>query len=643
VLFACAARSGELADNIPVARMLRALGRDERLAELPLCSLSQAETAELVRCLDAKIDAAAVFEESDGNPLFAITLAHGHGEGGHLAGRPLQAVIAGQFAALDEQCRSLLAWACAIGRGFAPGLLARLADCNSASLLAALETLERRGILRPVGPESYDFVHDLIRRAAYQDISQPRRKLMHAQIARVLDAMIASRDDLAAELVRHAEHAGDHALAARGCVAAGERSLRLFANADATALARRGRAHLGRLPDDCVRRELAIALLRIEVLAAAGPGMKPLPRIADELSSAVADAEEAGLSAVAATGHYLLSVLHQEIGATAQAQKSTVRAAEIGREADRQTLARQLANTARCLIELEVDIPRASALLAEAEGLLGTRGQAICELQWGKGLLARWMGWGEEAVTRIEGALNLARAAQDRWREYKCLTWLAILAYEGGEWVKAGRRCQELRAVAARLGESEAPLADAFDALSEMAGTRSRSAADLNVALSRLRAVDDKSHLAYALNAAAAQCLHFGQPDAATTYAQEALEAARAMSRDNEVLVAQAILVYGAHLSGHPRHRHRLSQLSGGGEAPRRAAGGLLDGALSGDCAHGVDILRGLSLDAGGCDGAAADCPRQHAGIRASQGLGDGLPHRPADHSRLAARACWSS
>lgn len=542
VLLACAARSGELADNLSVARMLRALGRDARHRELPLAALSKADTAELVRRLDPEIDAISVFEQSDGNPLFALELAQGHSQDCHQAGRSLQAVIAGQLAALDEPCRNLLAWASAIGRSFDPGLLARLVDGSSAMLLAALERLERRGILRALDVDSYDFVHDLIRRAAYQDISQPRRKLIHSQIAGVLNAAVLDSDGVAAELVRHAELAGDHTLAARACIIAGERSLRLFENADAMALARRGRSHLDRLPDGRTRRELKIAMLRMQILAAAGPGMRPLPPILDELSGAVADAEEAGLNAAAATGHYLLSVLHQETGDIAHAQRSTVRAVEIGRETDRQTFARQLANTARCLIELEAEIPRARALLAEAESLLGSRGRAVCELQWGRGLLARWSGDLDEAITRVECALDLARAAEDRWREYKCLTWLAILDFEHGRHASARRRCHELRAVAGRLGESEAPVADAIEALSEFAEMSHQGPKRLVAALSRLRGVDDKGHLAYVLNTAAMHCLARQQPEDAKAHAQEALDAARTMERENDVLMAEAML-----------------------------------------------------------------------------------------------------
>ncbi|WP_168016084.1 ATP-binding protein [Halomonas salinarum] len=310
VLFACAVRPGEVVDNPAVSRALGALERDECVLRLPLEVLSAADTAELVRAVDPAIDAVAIFGESEGHPLFALELARTYHEGQHRPGRPLQAVIAQQFDMLYDPGRGLVAWAAAMGRTFGLDLLVRLAGLEMPVLLAALEGLERRGIVRAVNPDTYDFVHDLVRRVAYQQISQPRRKLMHRQVAQALSEKVESEDDVATDLARHAELAGDHAFAARACVIAGERSLRLFANVEAAALARRGRAHLDQLPDEPLRRERLIHLFKVELLATAGPAMRSPPEMVKELAKAVSDAEAAGLHSAAATGHYLLSVLY---------------------------------------------------------------------------------------------------------------------------------------------------------------------------------------------------------------------------------------------------------------------------------------------------------------------------------------------
>jgi hypothetical protein len=73
--------------------------------------------------------------------------------------------------------------------------------------------------------------------------------------------------------------------------------------------------------------------------------------------------------------------------------------------------------------------------------------------------------------------------------------------------------------------------------------TDGSSAADvLADALRRLRAVDDKSYLAYALNSAARLHLQAGRIDQVRLCANEALAAASAMRRTNEVTIAHAML-----------------------------------------------------------------------------------------------------
>jgi len=63
--------------------------------------------------------------------------------------------------------------------------------------------------------------------------------------------------------------------------------------------------------------------------------------------------------------------------------------------------------------------------------------------------------------------------------------------------------CAELETVAARLSDDETPFVKTLRALAGLA-TEEASADDaLASALTRLRAVDDKSYLAYALNSAA--------------------------------------------------------------------------------------------------------------------------------------------
>lgn len=542
LLIVCAARDGEIEDNAGASSVLRSLAREGRLQRIPLGPLGAEDTMALARSVDPALDAARIFARSEGNPLFTLELARAHGRGDADPGPTIGTLIAGQLARLTEPTREVLLWAAAHGRSFTPDDLARAARLDGGELIKALGELERRDVVRPTAGDTYDFAHDLVRQTAYRSVSQPRRKLLHRHIARALEEPSRRDSALAVDLAHHAALADDHETAARACVAAGERALRLFANVEAASFAERGLRHVERLANDAAKLEVQVVLLKVRILAAAGPGMRPLPPLTETVAEAASAAETLGLPATAATAHYLLSVLHQEAGDTRRAQTSTLRAAAAGRSADQATRAQQLANTARCLLELESDIDRSRELIREGSAIVGPLGLELCELHWARGLLHRWDGQAELAMASLGRALALARQDEDRWREYKCLTWLAMLEQELGRFADMQARCAELRAVAARLGEDETPFVATLQALALLAAGGSSAVDVLADALRRLRAVDDKSYLAYALNSAARLHLHAGRIDQVRLCASEALAAASAMRRTNEVTIAHALL-----------------------------------------------------------------------------------------------------
>ena len=542
LLIVCAARAGEIEDNAAATSLVRSLSREKRLRKIELTSLDREETAELVRLIDPALDGARIFAGSEGNPLFTLELALAHRRGDKEPGPTIESVITGQFERLTDPAREMLLWAAANGRAFTPDHLALATRVDSAELLMALGELERRGLVQPASDEVYDFTHDLVRQTAYRSISQPRRKHIHRHIARALHSASKHDTTLGADLAYHAALAEDYDLAAQACALAGERALRLFANVEAASFADRGLRYNERLADTPAKLENRIALLKIRIFAAAGPGMRPLPPLIGALTELGRAAEKADLHAAAATAHYLLSVLHQEAGDTHEAEASTLRAAAAGRSANETTRANQLANTARCLLELETEIGRSRELIREGTAIVDPLGLELCELHWAQGLLHRWDGDAEKAVESLARALALARKNEDRWREYKCLTWLAMLEQELGRYAEMQARCAELGEVAIRLNEDETPFVSTLQSLALLATEEDPTADKLGDALQRLRAVDDKSYLAYALNSAAWLHLQAGRVDQARLYAAEALTAASAIRRENEVVIARAML-----------------------------------------------------------------------------------------------------
>ena len=542
VVLACGVRPGELPDNPDAQRVLRALARERRLEHLELGPLSALDAAALARAVDPALDAARLASEARGNPLFVLEGARALSGGGNLT-HTLEGLLAEQLARIEGAAAALLPWAAALGHGLTGDLLGRAAGLSPSELLDGLEVLERRGVLQAVGSR-YEFGHDLIRQAAYDRLSSPRRAAIHGHLARTLSAMEGAFGPLAAELARHASLGGDHGLAARACLAAAERCLRLFAPGEGFEMAGLGLEHARRLEGvDRVRVE--IGLLKLRVLGA--PPGRRRSGLEGELQAAIDEAARLGLQAEASAGLSALSILHQEEGDFARAKEDSLRAAEAGRTADPATSAGQLANTARCLAQIERDVPRARLLAAEAETLSARVGVDLPELSWALGLLRRWDGRSAEAAPLLERAAARFRLDQDRRRECMCLVTLAALELEEGRTAAAQARCAALRPLAERLHEAgdEGPLAEALGALSGFAAGEG-TADHMDVALARLAALDSKAHLAHALNLAAEVRLSRGEGGDAASLAEQALAAATGVQRRSEMALARATLAGAA-------------------------------------------------------------------------------------------------
>jgi DNA-binding SARP family transcriptional activator len=541
VIIACGARTGEAGDNAAVAGLRRALRRGGRLAEMPLDRLDAAAIRDLVGGIDAQVDVDRVFTESEGNALFALEIARALACGGSALSDTVEELIVDRLSQVDERARALVPWAAALGRSFSPEVLRVVSGRAPAELVGAMEELERRGVIRTSvsANSAYDFTHDLIRRAAYRQLSEPRRRIVHLQLARTLSALPDPDAALAGDIAHHAALGGDDELAARASVAAGERSLRVFAYAEANALAERGMERLIGLPRE-TRIRLHMALLKIAVHA--GVALPNAPNRHGDVARVTIEAQDAGLAPEVATGFYLASFRHHQDGNYAAAHADSLRAAEAGRGGDAITAARALGNTGRCLALIERDIPRAESLLLEARALAAAAGVEMIDIPWGLGLVCAFAGEYDEAVRHLETAVRLAGAEQDHWAECECLQRLALLELERGVPLRARDRAREMACVAAKMGEgSEAPFAATLQALADAMAGQAGADDRLERAIDVLRQIDAKALLSRALLIAAALDLDRGQPARAEARADEARRAAEVVGRRSDVVTVLAI------------------------------------------------------------------------------------------------------
>jgi predicted ATPase/DNA-binding SARP family transcriptional activator len=547
VLFAAAARSGEVDDNAGATTLLQSLARERTLLRLELQPLAEDDVRRWLG--DRLPDVAVALRDSGGNPLFLVELARAAdigGSKGSRSGHALDALIGERLRSLDGASRDLLSWSAALGGEFRAERLADVTAMPLTDVLGRIDQLERRGLLRASGSAGFDFAHSLVRQAVYRTASSARRRAQHRQIARALRAASADDPWLHGEVVHHACLAGDALVATRAALAAGEHWLRLFANQDAAQVAERGLALLEELAPGAERARLEIGLLRLRVAAASAPGGRRLPDLAARIRRAVDAAQSLGQHDVASSGWEILAYWCQQTGDAGGAQEATLAAEQCARRADAVTRCQQLANTGRCLIDIEADTERGRALLADAAALAAELQLPLMELEWGRGLAARADGDLTAARPALERAVALARAAANHWREYECMLALATVEFELGHFSDVLRHVDEVADAARRMGEAQVPFADALAALARQRLGEPDASAAVEASLAALRERDAKAHLAYALNEVAARALDGGDAEAAARLATEALAAAQAVRRPTQIARARATIAAAA-------------------------------------------------------------------------------------------------
>jgi DNA-binding SARP family transcriptional activator/tetratricopeptide (TPR) repeat protein len=549
VLFACAARAGELSDNMPSLAAVRGLKRERRLREIALGPLDAQATAALSRSVAAEVDGARVFSESEGNALFALEVARALGRGESALSGTLDELIGDRLALLDENSREALPWFAAFGQRVSPVAMAEITQLPLPRVVAVFDELERRSIMRPAGNDGYDFTHDLIRRAAYQRIPQPRRRLLHSRIARGLAAMADAGGMRAGEVARHAAAGGEAELCVRYCVRAGEHCLRVFAFAEAEAIADLGRRHVAQLEGE-ERIRLHIALLRI--LLYPGVRLRKPEGLGAELARLCGEAQDAGMMQELATGLQLLGWMHHlSWGDFPRAREMVVHTMELVQKLPVPQNLEALVSSARCLAVMEVHMPKARAMFEE----LAAYGPAAVDtlyFQWGLGLVRRWEGDIEGARSALAKAARLARARGDPWAEFECTSALVAAELEAGRARNAAALCAELEPLAAKLGEggTEGQLVQTLAALAAAAGGAPDGAETLDRALAELARMDAQYLLAYALNAAAEIEIGAGHWERAARRAREALGAAEIAGRAPEVARARVLSARAAYACG---------------------------------------------------------------------------------------------
>ena len=297
VVVVLSVRTEELSSNGRLQALTLDMRERRGLREIELRGLTADETVELAElAADRPLDPAertTLFEETEGHPLLVVELARSgltadasdprrasplpealrsHGPG-HVLPARMRAVIAARLDQLAPDARRLVELAAAFGRDFAFDALATASDLDEPAVVAALDELWRRRLVRERDLGTYDVSHDRIRDVAYGEIPPARRRILHRRIAQAFELLHGPGSrPCAGQIAAHLEAAGQTRRAAELYERAADVAGRVSAFAEVVRSLDRALALLGLESPSRARdeRELALLIRRAPALNAVG-------------------------------------------------------------------------------------------------------------------------------------------------------------------------------------------------------------------------------------------------------------------------------------------------------------------------------------------------------------------------------------
>jgi tetratricopeptide (TPR) repeat protein/class 3 adenylate cyclase len=224
---------------------------------------------------------AALHDRSGGNPFFLEELCQSLQEAGMLrvangqavlSGEPgelhlpytIQGVIRTRLDRLPRATREVIRTAAVVGRDFTLDIMTQLGHDRYA-LDRSLDALKAAGIIqqiRVVPERSFRFKHALTQEVVYDTLLQHRRRMLHGQVGRVMEAQLGSRTkEQAARLALHFSRAEEWLKAVEYGLASASRARVLSEFQDALTTLENVVEWLSKLPETSERRDLEVETL----------------------------------------------------------------------------------------------------------------------------------------------------------------------------------------------------------------------------------------------------------------------------------------------------------------------------------------------------------------------------------------------
>src|ERR1700722_639779 len=212
-------RDADASKKTPLQSTLGGLSRDPDVQRVHLTGLSRTAIGELAKGLcNVRLSESAlkmIYQQTDGNPLFAIELIKvliDESAGAEITSMPVRIpagvheTIGRRLIRLSDGCNELLGVAAVHGRQFTAHELAAAMDHDMQRVLTGLEPAVQAGLVQSNVdlPGSYQFTHALIRETIYEDLPAVERLRLHGCAGDALVSVHAAH--LESALTRIAHH-----------------------------------------------------------------------------------------------------------------------------------------------------------------------------------------------------------------------------------------------------------------------------------------------------------------------------------------------------------------------------------------------------------------------------------------------------
>jgi DNA-binding SARP family transcriptional activator len=259
-------------EDTEVLTWCRAMHATGALTELTLRPLEITDTARLAETIAGRPllpeNVGLLQATTGGFPLYVVEAVRAAADLGHaqLPAGDLASVLRARFEHVSGPAKAVAGLAAAVGRDFPLDLLTEASHLDTDAVVAALDELWQRRIVVEL-PDGYDFSHDLLRDAAYAQVSPPQRWLLHRRLAQSLALLHAEDTDaVAAQLADQYARGGRPDRAISYYARAADIASSTFAHGEAIRLHRAALAIIATQPDGARRQRQELTVL--EAMAA---------------------------------------------------------------------------------------------------------------------------------------------------------------------------------------------------------------------------------------------------------------------------------------------------------------------------------------------------------------------------------------